>query len=138
MATVYGKRVCLAGPITGMADLNAAAFAVAQVRLKALGATFVRNPLDSYTHVRSCEAAAKTHADYMADSLHELTSRKPLDQIWRPVMPLKYHMLVLLPGWPDSKGARIERDVAAALEMEVCTIEQVEGYATEIDYQCKG
>lgn len=125
MIDVTGKVIFLSGPMTGMPRYNVAAFAEANHDLKEAGAAYVFSPADRYLRQRQAVTALKTHADYMTDCLHELTDRKKRSQGWEEVIPRKYDMLVQLPGWESSEGARTECHVARACGIEVHGLEEV-------------
>lgn len=97
MTTLY-----VAGPMTGLPDLNYPAFLAAEKDLIAAG-YLVRNP----AHI---------------DTLHNHTGEP---QAWDWYMRHAIRMLLsadgvaLLPGWRESRGARIEQRLAADLEMPV-------------------
>lgn len=94
------KRIYIAGPMTGMADLNYPAFNEAAERLRAKG-WHVENPAENpVPHVdAACEWAA-----YMRMGVSQL---------------MTCHAIYLLPGWEKSKGACIEHQLAQSLGMEV-------------------
>lgn len=125
MIDVTRKVIFLSGPMTGIERNNVAAFAEAHHDLKEAGAAYVFSPADRYLRQRQEVAAIKTHADYMTDCIHELTDRKKRSQGWEDVIPRKYDMLVSLPGWESSEGARAERDVARACGIEVRDLGEV-------------
>ena len=121
---IYGKRVFLSGPMTGLPDYNVAEFAKAHARLKEAGAKYVYNPALTYLCQRHDVAAAKEHQDYMLDCIHELTDRKKRSQGWETLVPKAYDALVRLPGWQDSDGARMEWEVAMACGIEIIDLEE--------------
>ncbi len=125
MIDVKGKRVFLSGPMTGIENYNVAAFAEAHARMKEAGADHVFDPAVAYLCQRQDAAAAKRHGDYLADCIHELTSRQKRTQGWEPLIPLKYDLLVSLPGWEESDGATLERDVAESCGITTCELEEV-------------
>ncbi len=86
----------LCGPMTGIPDLNFPAFAEACAALRAAGDT-VLSP-----HEVPDEAT------------WEGCLRSDLAQ-----MVTKASALVLLPGWPSSRGAKLELSVALALGFDV-------------------
>lgn len=96
-------KAYISGPMTGIADYNRPAFDTLEVELKAVGYE-VYNP-----------AYVKTDGDdwreYMRIHLQELP---------------KCDVLIVLPGWHRSKGARLEVANAWFLEMPVlCWPEKV-------------
>lgn len=113
MTDFQGKTVFLSGPMTGKLDFNRAAFAQAESRLMELGAAAVFNPAKD----APAEGDEKPHAHYMLDTLHRLTQHGKVDGFNRP----RFDVLVALPGWSQSAGARIEVDVAFSCGIEVVT-----------------
>lgn len=100
-----GKYVYLSGPMTGIENWNYEQFKDASEKLLSDGAAFVFNPA-----VRGVKDP-KPHEYYMLVDLHELTQSydgKPI-----------YDVIAMLPGWGNSQGAKLERDVAIAIGLEV-------------------
>lgn len=102
-------RLYLAGPMTGLPDLNYPAFRRAALVLRRQGFTVV-SPAE--------------HEDAQDSRSYEGWLR------WALGLLLTCEAIALLPGWEASKGARIEKAVADALGMRVvylqaCTIEGV-------------
>lgn len=91
------QRVYVAGPMSGMPDLNYPAFNQAAQYLRELG-YHVENPAEN--PVPACDS----WAGYMRLAIAQLVT---CDEI---------HMLR---GWKNSKGARIEHDLAAELGLLV-------------------
>jgi hypothetical protein len=91
------KSIYLAGPMTGLPDLNFPAFHAAAAKLRSAG-HLVINPAE----INSDQNA--NWADCMRADIPAL---------------LKCSCIALLPGWENSKGARLERHIAAELGMEV-------------------
>lgn len=94
----------IAGPMTGYPEFNYPAFKAAAEELRARGFTVLSptehtndDPPDSYTDERP-------YGYYLRCSLRLL---------------LDCDEIVLLPGWEDSRGATLEREVAAALGMPI-------------------
>lgn len=113
MTDFTGKSVFLSGPMTGRRDWNRAAFAQAESRLMELGAAAVFNPAKDAPH----GPTDLPHSHYMLDTLHRLTQHGKVDGCNRP----RFDVLVALPGWSQSAGARIEVDVAFSCGIEVVT-----------------
>ena len=111
MTHVKGRRVYLSGPMTGIEGWNRAAFDDAEKRLRELGAQEPYNPANL---IESFESLS--HAACMYHSLVELLY--PTPWYW-------YDLLVSLPGWEKSAGARLEREVATACGIEVCNLDEV-------------
>lgn len=95
------KRIYLAGPMSGMANYNIPAFERYAHQLRQLGHD-VFSP-----HENGLESQASWYAHMRVDiAALTLCGR-----------------MALLPGWTDSKGARIEHDIACALNMQVRPVE---------------
>lgn len=92
-------RVYVAGPMTGIKDFNFPAFNQAAQELRTLGLT-VLNPADHGV------VEGATWADYLR---HDIALLSTCERIH------------LLPGWPKSKGARLELHIAKTLGMEITT-----------------
>jgi len=91
------KRVYIAGPMTGLPGYNYPAFNAAAKRLRELGFE-VENPAENP------DPACGTWLGYMRMAIRQLAL---------------CDSLVLLPGWQDSRGARIEQQLAAELGLLV-------------------
>lgn len=91
-------KIYISGPMTGLPDYNRPAFHLEAARLRALGYD-VANPAEipeqpsNYWHV------------YMRLAL---------------AMMLECDCIAMLPGWPGSRGALIERKLGRILAMHVC------------------
>jgi len=92
-----GSRIYIAGPMTGLPDLNFPAFNAAAVKLRS-GGWHVENPAE-HGVVPSAE-----WGDYLR---------------WDLARMMTCGTIYLLPGWEKSKGARLEHQVATALGMPV-------------------
>ncbi|HBP0834572.1 TPA: DUF4406 domain-containing protein [Pseudomonas aeruginosa] len=90
-------RVYLAGPMTGIPNFNYPAFHAEAARLRHLD-YHVENPAENSA------PACGTWAGYMRKALAQLVT---------------CDAIVLLPGWPSSRGANIERSLAFAMGMKV-------------------
>ena len=112
---VEGKRIYLSGPMTGRADLNRAAFAEAREGLLRAGAEGVYDPA-SGPHAAMW---AKAHE---ADRPRIERAAKEHDMAVFGGLYGRLDALALLPGWEASRGARVERDVAEWLGMDVFEI----------------
>lgn len=103
-------RIYLCGPMTGLPDYNYPAFNAEAARLRALGYD-VENP---------------------AENEH------PADQVWQGYMRaaisqmLTCDAIALLPGWADSRGAVIERELAKDVDLLICTASDI----TEFEQIC--
>ena len=116
-----GKKVYLSGPMTGKPHYNVDQFAIAEaICRKECGATTVYNPAAAWVNERLPSGVQPTHEDYMRISIHELTRRG--------VTPnsIFYQHLVLLDGWAESEGARLEYQVARACGIQVIDLCDVE------------
>lgn len=103
---IRGRVVYLSGPMSGIRDYNRPAFAKAMRRAYALGARYVFNPCEYWGHYdRSGEW-------YMRHDLHVLT--RCLDE-----SGTAFDVLLALPGYMRSNGARCEVLVARACGIEV-------------------
>lgn len=110
---ITGKRIYLSGPMTGIEDYNRAAFDRAASDLIGAGAVQVYNPA---VYINDYSARMYGHEECMRPAFWEL-AHKPWD--------LTYDLLISLPEWQDSAGARLEREVATAIGMEVHDLGEV-------------
>lgn len=109
-----GLHVYVSGPMTGIEGYNADAMNAVRDELCGCGAAYVYDPAD---YIEVLEKLS--HQEQMRWSIHHLT--KP----W--TNGAYYDLLVLLPGWQDSDGCRLERAVAEACGIEVWELEDVDG-----------
>lgn len=91
------KCTYIAGPMTGLPDFNYPAFNAVADSLRAEGVK-VLNPAENP------EPPCKSWNGYMRMALAQL---------------IQCDTVVLLPGWEDSRGARIEAHLAEQLEMRI-------------------
>ena len=98
------KRIYIAGPMTGLPELNYPAFHAAAVVLRAQG-HHVENPAENPM------PACGSWQGYMRMSLRQISH---------------CDALYMLPGWRSSKGARIEHGLALDLGLEVVDFAQVQ------------
>lgn len=110
---VKGKSVFLSGPMSGLEHFNVDEFAKAHDVLRKAGASTVYDPAIEY--LRSEVGSTTSHAVWMRRCISELTGTVR-----------RYDVLVSLPGWKRSRGARLERKVAKACGIEVCDLRDVE------------
>ncbi|HHQ2816961.1 DUF4406 domain-containing protein [Pseudomonas aeruginosa] len=89
--------IYLAGPMTGLPEFNYPAFHAEAARLRDLG-YHVENPAENPA------PACGTWAGYMRKALVQLVT---------------CDAIALLPGWPSSRGANIERSLAFEMGMKV-------------------
>ena len=115
MTHVNGRRVYLSGPMTGIEDWNRAAFDDAEKRLRELGAQEPYNPANFIEQFESRSHAACMYFSLVELLYEELSTEHGYSTPW-------YDLLVSLPGWEQSTGARLEREVAEACGIEVCDI----------------
>lgn len=117
---VRGKRVFLSGPMTGRHAYNVAEFAKAHERLNELGAERVFDHAFEWYASLAHGSSTRDHGYYMRKTLAELVSGDlgcdaPL-----------YDVLVTLPGWEVSDGARREVGVARSIGIPVVEYGDVE------------
>lgn len=91
------KRIYIAGPMTGLPDFNYPAFHAAAQRLRTLGFE-VENPAENP------EPKCGTWLGYMRMAIRQVAL---CDGV------------AMLPGWQQSRGARIERQLADSLGLRV-------------------
>jgi len=108
MIDVKGKRVYISGPMSDDLDTyHAHDFVDAHIALKNAGAVDIYDPavewLCDYYPIRP-------HEDYMRESFHELT--KYTIDTKTMAETTYYDMVVMLPGWQLSEGAKHECLVA--------------------------
>lgn len=113
------KRVFLSGPMTGRPSYNVTEFALAHSKCKLAGAKAIYDPAQAWLLEPQSVSERKSHARCMRECLCELS------------MPTTcrtetYDVLVQLDGWQESEGARCEAVVAAALDMDVVPISEIE------------
>ncbi|MCK9606229.1 MAG: DUF4406 domain-containing protein [Methylomonas sp.] len=96
-------RIYLAGPMSGIADFNYPAFNHAAEQLRAKGFV-VENPAENTPPI------CNSWPGYMRIALRQM---------------LTCDMVVFLPGWRQSKGAQLERQVANRLSIPVFEIAEV-------------
>ncbi len=96
-------KIFISGPMTGIPDFNYTAFNAAAEKLRSIGHE-VENPADN----PMCD----TWAAYMRLSIAQM---------------LRCDQVVMLPGWGSSRGACIEVDLAAALDIPCAMIDVILG-----------
>ncbi len=90
----------LSGPMSGLPDFNFPAFTFACDALRSSGLTIVS------PHEKDSEGdTARPWADYLREDI--------------ALMMAGCQALILLPGWPDSSGAKLELSLALALNWPV-------------------
>ena len=118
MTHVRGRRVYLSGPMTGIKDWNGPAFADGMRLLAGFGAD-VDHSYNPAAHI--AEMHKWSHDRCLMASIRALCSRRPGPQH----SIAAYDLIVSLPGWEKSAGARLEREVAEACGIEVCELADV-------------
>lgn len=98
-------KLYIAGPMSGLPDFNYPAFFAAEEQLKAAGYE-AENP-----------------------ARNELPAERADEPMWRTFMRMslvqisRVDGLALLPGWGDSKGARLEQEIGLKLGLHVRYLE---------------
>lgn len=113
---IKGKDVFLSGPMSGIRDYNVKAFAEAHARIRGLCPYHVYNPAIEY--LLSDVDAPCGHDYWMQRCIRELLSGP-------------YDVLVQLPGWEESDGARLEAEVARACGVVVIPLDELLRMGTE-------
>lgn len=113
-----GKRVFISGPMTGYEDWNRAKFAETEAMLREAGAISVYNPaidapIGEDTH---------SHSHWMLHTLSDLVCVVPGVSA-RDNNRSFWDVLVLLPGWQNSSGARAEHEVAKVCGIDIFELE---------------
>lgn len=108
-------KIYLAGPMSGLPESNYPAFHAAAAKLRAMGHE-VLNPAENP------EPACGTWQGYMRMALAQL---------------VQCESVVLLPGWSDSKGALIERELAQTLGMELSYFVDGDDPLRGVDLRCR-
>ena len=102
------KRIYLAGPMTGIADYNYPEFNRVAKLIRDMGYE-VENPADT----------EKENTEYPYQSApHEWYMRKAVEKI------MKCDMVVILPAWDTSIGARLEVDLARGLNLPILSLQE--------------
>ena len=97
------KRVYIAGPMTGLPELNFPAFHAAAAALRAAG----------FDAVNPAEINGDTTMPWVECMRRDIQQLVTCDGI------------AMLPGWENSKGARLENHIASQLGLEVATVDQL-------------
>ena len=102
---VLDEPVYTAGPMTGLPERNYPAFRRMQARLEARGFTQIENPCAPDDH---------------PDDPHpwDWYMRRAIAQV------VRCRTILLLPGWQNSQGAKLEHMIAKALGMPIYYIEE--------------
>ena len=104
---ISGSAVYVSGPMTGILRYNKPAFDAMAAKCWDLGARFVVNPADLIPMV---EADEITREQCMKSDINKL---------------LLCDAIVMLPGWEQSPGALLERDIAIAVGMKVVDSKEI-------------
>ena len=111
---VLGKNVFLSGPMSDdEVFFHADMFIKAHALVKAAGAKRIFDPTLEWLKYRG---PRRSHEQWMCECIHELiTCNNSYEEGSVPM----YDMLLSLPGWEDSDGASVEREVAKACGIKV-------------------
>lgn len=115
MTSIRPKRVYIAGPMSGHEDFNYPAFNQAAATLRGFG-YFVENPAENNLPANS------EWADYMKKAIPQM---------------LTCDMVILLKGWPRSKGANIEFNLAKDLGLEVIYFDDLVKQINDLMQRCR-
>ena len=102
--------IYLSGSMTGQPDWNKPLFDEYEKRLYKMGAVYVYNPAWD-----ASDDNDRSHEFYMLRDLSTLTRRI------EGGCPF-FDYVVMIPGWEESEGARVEREVALACGIEIVTL----------------
>lgn len=108
------RKIYLAGPMSGLPESNYPAFHAAAAKLRAMGHV-VLNPAENP------EPACGTWQGYMRMALAQL---------------VQCDGVVLLPGWSDSRGALLERELAQTLGMDLSYFVEAGDSLQAVDSRC--
>lgn len=97
-------KLYIAGPMSNLPDFNYPAFFKAADDLRAAG----HEPINPAREREGIEYQGATWLDYMRHSLRDIADADGI---------------AVLPGWNDSRGARIEIGLAEALDLPVRAVE---------------
>lgn len=124
---IEGMRVYISGPMSDDPEnYHVDDLSLAHNKLNKMGATQVFNPGIVYLNQKQIHRKLKTHSDYMLDCIHELTRRQKRTEGWEDLIPQKYDVVVQLPGWEKSLGAKTEAEVAKACGIPCVALEDCE------------
>ncbi len=107
----HGRRVYIAGPMTGLPEHNLPAFHEAAARLRAEGWTVI-SPAEMQTDEQMVEVA-RLGATYKFSPTYCACMRRDI------LVVLGCDAIYLLDGWERSSGARVEQAVAYAIGLEI-------------------
>lgn len=103
MAPRLIERIYLSGPMTGLPEFNYPAFNAEAARLRAIG-YHVENPAENHT------PPCGSWGGYMRQAIRQM---------------LTCDAVALLPGWAESRGATVERDLAIRIGLLVVPASKV-------------
>lgn len=106
-----GKRIYIAGPMTGLPNFNFQAFFAASVKLREEGWA----PVDPSQHDLDEGFVELVDGEYKTTHWFNL----PKILLWDLEQVAQSDAIYLLNGWEDSKGARAEHALAVALGKEI-------------------
>ena len=117
---VIGRSVYLSGPMTGIPDLNAPAFARAGQMLLSLGATRVFDPLSL---TADGNVPGWDYEMYLVRCLNELTGLDGPD-LSRETRR-RYDLVVTLDGGESSRGSSAETAVARLVGIDILSMSDI-------------
>lgn len=117
-----GQKVYVAGPMRGIEDFNFPAFDAAAYELRKAGGYFVFNPAERDREVHGPDVNKSPTGDFADTPEFDLRSALADDLNW---ICRNADIVVVLPGWENSKGARAEVATAETLGLEVTTVSEL-------------
>jgi hypothetical protein len=111
-------RVYLTGPMTGCLDFNRAGFAAGKAYATGQGWTAVSPQTTDPSHDGPCPDGER-HTTAAGSHPYSCWIKASLRLL------LSCDAVLMLPGWPGSRGARLERSVAELCDMPVHDMKQV-------------
>ena len=127
MVEISDRRIYLSGPMTGIEDYNAVAFAKAEGLCKALGAREVFNPQRAWINWDG------DVPDWPRETFLRLDFQKLCTSRGRYPGAPWYDLLLHLPGWHDSDGAVRETVLAEGIGMQVAELWEVEAQCRDVE-----
>ena len=114
---IKGLNVFISGPMSGINHYNVGEFAKAHAICKEAGAEAIYDPAYEYLY---CRESSVPHKEWLRRCISALTMDTRVS--YKPF----YEVLVQLPGWEDSEGAKTEATVADACGIKRIALEDVE------------
>ena len=114
---INGLKVFISGPMSGYEHYDVGEFAKAHAICKEAGAEAIYDP--AYEYLRNNESSV-SHELWLRRCISTLTMESRVS--YKPF----YDVLVQLPGWEDSEGAKTEAIVADACGIPRVALEDVE------------